>query len=332
MVHSEVTSDEYSSFLSLKEVKWAYYRGDLSLEEALSFYPEWVKQDSYIILWRIDHSKPLGDNRYLCKYKAVKMAKRGNDVYRWRVRKRFSDLKAFCRANKGFSFISGRSGYSNLLFVTLTFNTNLTDVDNAWNNIGKDLNLFLSHLKQEYGRIFVLRCFEAHKNGYPHVHLIIGFLEHKFPVKRRRLKSDGFNHYLLTNKSLNRFSSFWHSFVKVEGVSSLGAVGYLLKYITKDMYLSDGYKTASYLWLFHKQSYGFSRGFTPWLSSILPKEPTQLDTIMPNSNKESFDWSFLCVVNANFHHDKWVFEISEDPPWDLFDRSASFSDIFASLV
>ena len=316
--------DDYQP-LTLGKVRWMYKSGSISRDDALSFYPQWVDTSCYVVQYAPNRDKARGiDSRgrtcyYDHDYRAMKLSKRGNDVYRWKVRQKFRSLSQLCDIARGHQFLSGRTGESNFLFVTLTYDKNRCSEDYAWRNVGKELNLFFSKLKQEYGKFYVLRCFESFKAGYPHVHLLIGFETASFRVKRH-IHRDGKPHYRLRNSALKKISGYWHSYIQAEGVKSLGAVGYILKYIQKDLYVTDGYNTVSKLWFYHKRSYDVSSGFEDWISTsvevVIAAESRQLDSITSYSNNVYRDWAYLTVVNGTKTHDDWIFYILEDPPWN----------------
>lgn len=357
-----------NSTISLSGVRASYDAGLLSLPDVIECYREWVDIPYYGVVYRPDKTSVAvpcdfrGRTWHECKYKAFKLSKRGNDVYRSRVRKRFSglsDLVAVCD-DKEFLDLSRRTGVSNLLLVTLTcglrvcshcsvhFDQKLKvcpacssdsyfDIsrDESWRSIGKDLNLFLSNLKKRYGAIQDLRCFESFKNGYPHVHLIIHFSDFRFPVFRHRDKKGKLS--FLVDKALkDEFCGYWHSYVKIEGVKNMGAVGYLLKYITKAMYTADGYMTIAYLWLFGRRSYGVSGKFVYAVALECERIVAPLlDTLQRNSNCDDFIWTYLCSVKGVFDHEYWTFEILDFfslEELSELDGTIDFSCLFARCV
>lgn len=73
--------------------------------------------------------------------------------------------------------------YSSALWVTLTYDTKLSSRIEAWEGqIGSAFNRFISALRRKYGKISVLRTWEASEKGYPHVHAILLFHDAQFSV------------------------------------------------------------------------------------------------------------------------------------------------------
>jgi hypothetical protein len=326
------TSNEILQYsLNQGSTSRAYLDGEYSLNETIQIYREWVTLPSYAIFYKPDYTKPapapfmrlMSHSNHYCKYFAMKLSKRGNDVYRWRVKTRLKPLINLCQTSKNEKFIetNRRNTTSNLFIVTLTYDTKLKKFNKAWLNITKELNKFLSNIKKKYGKIQVIRTIESFKNGsnYPHIHLILR-LTQKLPVFRYTDKK-GKLHFLLTNSHLNQIRKYWHSYIKIEAVKNMGAIGYILKYITKEMYTKDKYTTISLLWLFRKQSYSITHNFTEKLSADLDSQPVHislLDTYMHNSNLNLDNIKFLCVVNLKLAPENWYLEI-EPPPFENYD-------------
>ena len=85
----------------------------------------------------------------------AKCAKRGNDVYWWRVRKR---LKSLHKMEKHTLFdIRGNDKSSNVLFATLTYDIRRSMVQEAWDRVGEGFNKWIRNLRKKFGRISYLR-------------------------------------------------------------------------------------------------------------------------------------------------------------------------------
>ncbi len=68
-----------------------YYRGllsmkDTDIEQIMNAFLKWVKYTEYLIF------RKENIYTYEMEYRAVKAAKRGNDVYAWRLRKRLQKM------------------------------------------------------------------------------------------------------------------------------------------------------------------------------------------------------------------------------------------------
>ena len=110
-------------------------------------------------------------------------------------------------------------------------------IENAWINIGRELHLFFTKVRNVFGNFKVLRCFEAYSSdGYPHVHILMLFTDKVFLVRRHSYgtkKGKIATKYLLNNNDRKILGEYWHSFIDVTGVKSFYSVRYILKYITK---------------------------------------------------------------------------------------------------
>jgi len=268
----------------------------------------------------------------------VKLAKRGNDVYAYRVRQRFKPLSLLCSSNENVNLIqrqNGNTGCSNVIWCTLTYDPKRCSKNQAWFNVGDELNDFLKKVRQKYGKIQVIRSFESFKKiGYPHVHMVIIFENYLFRVakyKYRRGKRVGKPGYIIISEYQNKkgnskpdrryLEGFWHSYASFEGVKSLGAIGYTLKYLTKEMYLQNDYSTSARLWLYHKQSYSISRGFVTALKALCGPH---LVSTMRNYHTISnfFDkWGYLGACELNKSVNKWSIDFKDRPPPDFIGRN-----------
>lgn len=223
-----------------------------------------------------------------------KASKRGNDVYQGRVWKRLNPLFDFMAHNKGKYFFSPKercSHSTSVLMVTLTYDTKLNTVDYAWRNQGHDFNKFLSRIKQEYGRISVLRSWERYSNGYPHVHAVILFHDHQFDVRKHKNRNGKGWSWIVSGSDNKKISSFHHSYVQQSGVYSFGGIGYVAKYISKKVFEKKGNPTLVSCWLYGKQQWSISRNFIQTLHELLQGStiPPRLDTYMHNSINSYLD-------------------------------------------
>ena len=162
----------------------------------------------------------------------MKCAKRGNDVYVSRVESRLYGL-GFHVPNVDFDF--EKKPYTNILFITLTYDTKRCSFDVAWRNIAREFNLWRANIRKKFGPFSVFRCFEAFENGYPHIHLIAIFKEKYFKVFKSYEKGkDGKMHKVWLIDEKEFFEPYWHSWTKIKAVYNLkGGLNYLKKYITK---------------------------------------------------------------------------------------------------
>ncbi|MCJ7635268.1 hypothetical protein MUP77_23125, partial [Candidatus Bathyarchaeota archaeon] len=99
---------------------------------------------------------------------AVKCAKRGNDVYRSRVRQRFEGLTSMADELVFFNAKDHGPKRTRALWVTLTYDSKRCSFKEAWKNIGEEFNRFMSYIRKAIGKVSCCRVFESFENGYPH--------------------------------------------------------------------------------------------------------------------------------------------------------------------
>jgi len=241
-----------SGKIRLAHVRNEVYQKWISHDELIEVYQEWRDTTEYIVL-----AKP--ESR---KFRAVKCAKRGNDVYKWRIDNRFEELDALAEIigdDKIFD-INQDNPETNVLFLTLTYDTKLCSDGRAWDNIGIEWNRYLAWLEKKYGRVSFLRAWEGFRNGYPHIHAVVVFEEHQFPVFEQKV-TDNKTVYRVEDKK--ELEGNWHSFVDVVAVNSVGgALRYLTKYLRKTHGRGSGTNlTQAQMWIHRKQSYSMSGDF-----------------------------------------------------------------------
>ena len=264
LVQSSILESDFfiNGKVRLYKVINSYKSGAIGEDKLIQIYKKWREQKEYFVLreWK---------NGTLGKPKAFKCSKRGNDVYRWRINQRFKEideLAEFYGDSKLFD-VNRADPKTNCLFVTFSYDTKLTDKESAWIKISEEYNRAITALRKKFGKITVLRVWEAFKNGYPHIHAIMLFEKKKFDV---------FEHWTSNNKSTYRikdksdFENTWHSFVDVMAVDSVkGALRYISKYLRKVH--SEGSKhefTLANMWIHRKQSFAVSGAFYEQLKTI----------------------------------------------------------------
>jgi hypothetical protein len=166
------------------------------------------------------------------------------------------------------------------LWVTLTYDTKLCRFNEAWSNVGQELNRFMAYLRSRFGRVSCCRVFEAFENGYPHIHCILLF-EASFSVFR-----DSKGQFRVREK--DSIAGGWHSNVDVKAMGSLkGGFSYIKKYLLKNNNVdeadSKALLTLALCWAFRKRAFSVSGQFR--------KALTDLIRIMHNSNRDSIQIS-----------------------------------------
>jgi len=230
---------------------------DLDFQELQEFYKEWRDFDEYVVLQKQTENlriKGEVDKETI----AVKCAKRGNDVYWWRVRRRLKFLHNM--KDHTLFDIRGNEKCSKVLFVTLTYNIKRSTIQEAWETVGEDFNKWIRNLRKKFGRISYLRCWESSRKGYPHIHVFMAFHDHQFKIAFSQLKNKR-RVYRIAEKEA--FEKAYHSFIDVQAIRKLReGIKYLAKYLSKTKYaVQSQVLTLALCWLFKKRSFAVSGDF-----------------------------------------------------------------------
>ena len=196
------------------------YKEDADVDQLVKGFVEWSTYKEYLIFRR--------ENRYTLEksWRAVLASKRGNEIYAQRLRKR---LKSLYNIPEVHAFdLKDRSlrKTTSILFVTLTYHRDRA-LQGAWGDCGIDDNRFMASMRKRFGEISVIRSFEAQRDGFPHIHLLLFFHEYEFEAfyygGRWRIHDKG------------EVEAKWPwGFVDVQAVSSLrSGISYVVKYLNK---------------------------------------------------------------------------------------------------
>jgi hypothetical protein len=239
------------------DIRSAYHGGYIDIDQVTELYRKWRDQNEYLWLDGFD-----SHNEYV-KTLFVKASKRGNDVFQ----KRIKDVFGIFDHLEPIHFFTDESAHkrSPMLFVTLTVDPKKYDLDSAWKQIGDNLHLFETKLRNAYGKFVKLRVWESHESGYPHVHIVYYFLNREFVVFDRWSKNKKGKSRLtwrIPTKHRDTIKSFWDMgfIVDVQAVQdTLSAFNELTKYVTKTVFSKKGDLTNACLCLFRKQQYWISK-------------------------------------------------------------------------
>ena len=307
------------SFVRLNAVRNLFYSQIFEVDDVVESYQTWVSQDEYLLLQRtIIEPSVNASTKWDSQFIAVKCSKRGNDVYLYRVQKSLSDvldnLSDISFFNAKERDLMSKNIKTPLVSVTLTYDTKRCSLYEAWENIGKEFDRWISNLRKEFGRItIIIRTWEAFQNGYPHVNAILLFHDMDFNVFRYRSK--------LRIREKAAFSEHWHSYVDVQALSNIKtSVRYITKYITKDLFSEKATLTLAMLWLFRKRSFSMSRDFESMVR--------RLDSPMHNSYQVSLSgekvseivWHFIGIFSSydlKINEKVWSIQIPKENVSDL---------------
>lgn len=321
------SSDGYS-FLSELLDQWGRPRLDM----ARGLFSDLQQKDiPYLIegfqFWR-DYAEYMalkGENQVNGKklYVAVKCSKRGNDVFSRRLDRKLG----FLGRMEGIElfdpkdFKPNKVVRSNLLWVTLTYNPALKSLSEAWETFMKDWNLWITNLRNKYGKIDVLKFPEAFPGefkkdgtpakafGYPHIHAVLLFKEAHFRVFPHM--EEGRNGalglvYRIGERDELKAQGKWHSFVDIKALSSGRALGGYLRKHTKNTHYGDSQDalvTQALLWLHRKQTFsmssGFRKSFTDLILSMQDSKGSWAQKTLDGRILDDWIWSFHGVFSAD---------------------------------
>jgi hypothetical protein len=228
------------------------------------------------------------DKESKVRFFAVKCSKRGNDVFARRlntktsflVKGEYQDLNFFNSEDPVEDWKRGKKLKTRLLFVTLTHDSKRCSFHSGWKSISQEFNLWITNLRNRYGRIEVYRALQAFPGqglayGYPHLHLVLLFRDYEFDCYPR----NGYDHegrlqleFRIYDKDELTAQGKWHSFIDVKAISSMrAAVSYLRKH---NVNVNYGDRTEAVLncalsWFYNKHTYSLSKGFRAALSDLI---------------------------------------------------------------
>jgi hypothetical protein len=240
-----------SGFYRWDRIRAAYWGRLIDLDRVLDLYRKWRDQKE---CFAMDGCDVWGDYHLTAWGKA---AKRGNDVYRMLLRKQF---KVFDRL-PSVDFTDIFMGHTPMLFITLTVDVKKFSLNEAWSQVQDYFHSFIASVRQEYGSNVFLKCWESHKSGYPHIHLVLFTKNHMFRVRPMKRKDDGVVVFRTDDDDNDFFHRVWKmgSVVDVEGVTDTQhAFSEIQKYITKSIWSDKCDLTNAMICLFKKRQFSFS--------------------------------------------------------------------------
>jgi hypothetical protein len=310
---------------------------DLDLLEELYVY--WRDLSEFLVLRSLQvNPRSLAS---VWNYVGVKSSKRGNDVYRSRVKRRLDWLSSMpdVRFFDDSDFSTSKKVYSSALWLTLTYDTKRCSRSEAMQRIGQEWNRFLSALRSKYGQVSVLRSWETSGQGYPHVHACLLFKEARFSVFQHLAEKDQKElqlQYRIQEK--DQIASLWHSHVDVQAISSTRKLfNYMRKYQTKTLMASDspkGVRTMSILWLNRKRSFSVSGDFRArlhdWIRLMHNSKMEICQARVDGSLQAPSVWEFVGVFSGqelSHHGEGWTFRLNKHQIKVVLEREAQFKPV-----
>jgi len=197
----------------------------------------------------------------------------------------------------------------------LTFNRD-ERLDVLWEEVGKYFNRWISALKSRYGKISIIRCWESHEDGYPHIHVVLLFHDVEFETFFYNGK------WRIAEK--REIEGLWKwGFSDMFALYSLGAgVGYVLKYVTKvnNALLSEKVDrklvlSLALMWIFRKRAFSVSKDFGEFLVEEKDERPHgQVDI----EGKSIYNWvlvGFWADINGKINF--WSVKLSYLEFWKI---------------
>ena len=296
-----------------------FYRALLSyenpdLERIIEAFIYWSTFVEYLVFRR--------ENIHTCEktYKMAKTAKRGNDVYSAKLRKRLNHLYNLPQIEFFDYKDRSRIQKTRAIFVTLTYRRDLR-LDEAWEQIGSDFNRWISAMRKRYGRIDVIRCWEAQNDAYPHIHCILVFHDVDFETFFYNGK------WRISKK--RELEKYWAwGFSDMFALYSLGAgVGYVMKYVTKvnNALLAEKRNqkdvlSLALLWIFRKRAFSVSKDFGLFLVEVKDDHPYGQVDLEGESIYKWYLVGFLADLNGEYN--SWSVKLSYLDFWRI--RSSEF--------
>ncbi len=312
---------------SVGNARKEYFSKRCSLDDACHSISIWRDNDMYLC-FRGETSN------HEMKYYYQKASKRGNDVYRWRVKNRFRKILDFAEENKGLSFIekSNDGCYCSHVFkLTLTVNPTRYSLDDFNSQLcSKELDRQIKRIRNIYPDVKVSRTYEVFTDkakGFLHVNQVFFFPSNSFPVFLYVNKRNKRSWRLKNHEDKLFFQDSWScGFVDIRAVSNAqDLLEYCLKYHVKyfkNMRAKGNQDlTLSVLSLFNKRAFSIPDSFTDSIITYAQSlgvtgGSSRLDTVLHNSLDESVVFQFLGVIRESeldFMPEGWFF-VRDDPP------------------
>jgi len=298
----------------IKKPRLGWYKALLSFSEPdlnriIEAFIEWATFTEYLIF------RKENIHTYEKEYKAVKAAKRGNDVYAWKLGKRLKHLYNLPKIEFFNPKDRNKVQKTRALFITFTLAREMS-LDRAWEDVGKLFNRARSGIEKRYGKFDLIRVWEAQSDGYPHIHCIALFRETEFETFFYNGK------WRIKEKAL--LTSYWRwGFSDVFALYSLGAgVGYVLKYVSKvnNALLAEKRNRSlvlslALMWIFRKRAFSVSKEFGEYLVEEKENSPRGQVDLEGNLIYKWYLVGFWADINGRYSY--WSVELSYREFWEI---------------
>lgn len=279
------------------------------LEKIIDAFTYWSNLVVYLVLRR----ENIHTNEKT--YKMAKAAKRGNDVYCAKLRRRLNHLYKLPKIEFFNYKDRNKIQKTRAIFVTLTYRRDLR-LDEAWEQVGSDFNRWKSAMTKAFGKFDIVRCWESQQDGFPHIHCILLFRETEFETFFYNGK------WRISRK--RELEKYWAwGFSDMFAMYSLGAgVGYVMKYVTKvnnallaEKRNRNDVLSLALMWIFRKRAFSVSKDFGMFLVEVKDDRPYgQVDL----EGKTIYRWYLVGFwTDRKGEYDSWSVKLSYLEFWKI---------------
>jgi len=269
---------------------------------------------------------------------AVKASKRGNDKDMYRTEK---ELRYVSRNIEPYAHYDSTRALK--IVVTIDPKRFNNDIESAWVKLGSEFNRFLSVLKRRYGDVSVLRSWESHDSGYPHIHAIVCFEKKRWLVVGKIPDKNGCEKWRIPKEDKDQIEQKWKlGFLDVQAIvpDSINddiedSVWYIVKskkegdYKRAETWSRKRLLTLAIMWYLGRQGWSCSRKLrrkpddSKSTKGIIQTD-LENNELFETSNRPKY--TFVGMVRGHdigLGHDVWV-KIYPDPPDFLDDETIVF--------
>jgi hypothetical protein len=295
------------------------YRED-EIQIAEHAFAEWMNEPVYLVM---EHEKRMPDGNWKKKRFCVRASKRGNDVYRRRLKHRFRNVKHLFPELIDDHHSRDRT---NILFITTEYNENEITLGDSWENSSRDMHDFFCRLRKRNGPFLCIPTYCALDNGYVHCHVLVVFVNKTFPIRKWistkgknkgkwswRLDDDIVKGEEINGKEVkNReFGDVWgHGYVDVLAfVDPQKAIDYALGYVSKEKGKDEkkrgnllDTRSLTFNSIYHKRSFSVSNADVKrrCITETKKLHRVQINLEFKDIEAEISKYNMLGVVVLNF--------------------------------
>lgn len=236
-------------------------------------------------------------------YQLIKLAKRGNNVYAYRVKKKLEIATYALKDNQIKELLlrqDNRNWTTNIIFVTLTQDIKLDKGNRHWHwkNTQNFYNKFITNLRHIFGKCWVIGSTESTATAHPHKHLLI--------LTERNLKcfQDKNNKWRIKEK--RELEKYWHSFIDIEvPVNIQSIINYLIKDVfkqfTREVKVHKDVLSLTLNWLYRKKAFTISgKHILKEIFDLIALSITQNINLEIIKEVEESGWVLVGFVNVVF--------------------------------